>query len=168
MGEDSITGCAKRRRSNNAESNAFSYAEVDDEELQELDDDFIEEPFAKKRTGRLKGSRRAFYRQKRVLADRTITQSTPGTYAYNSRRIEVTDPGVLDALNEIYDERGTFDHIPGIGHDFNGIRYAQYFGRLDKAGTIGRLWTIVLSSDRKVYQLNENEKTMFQHNQSHR
>ena len=36
FGEDSIAGRAKRRRSNNAEMNLFSYAEVDDvEELQE-------------------------------------------------------------------------------------------------------------------------------------
>ena len=62
------------------------------------------------------------------------------------------------ALNEMYAERGTLDRIPGIGHDFNSVRYAQYFGRLDKAGTIGRLWTIVLSSEGKVYQLNENQK----------
>ena len=133
----------------------FSYDEVDNTEV---DDDFVEEPSAKKRTGRPKGRRSAYYRPKRILPDGTITQSTPGAHTYTSKRILVTDPRVLAALNEIYAERGTFDRIPEIGHDFNGVRYAQYFGRLDKAGTIGRLWTIVLSSEGKVYQMNKNEK----------
>ena len=65
---------------------------------------------------------------------------------------------MLAALTELYDERGTLERNAGIGHELNGVRYAQYYGRLDKAGTIGRLWTIVLSSEGKVYQLNPKEK----------
>ena len=47
---------------------------------------------------------------------------------------------------------------PGLGHDYKGVRYAQYFGRLNKAGDIGALKTIILSSEKKVYQLNKKDK----------
>ena len=47
----------------------------------------------------------------------------------------------------------TFSPIAGIGHDYDGVQYAQYFGHLNKAGNIGRLQTIILSSESKVYQL---------------
>ena len=161
VGEDTIAGRAKRRRLQNAESNVFSYTEVNDdvEELQELDDDFVDEPFAKKKkpTGRPRTGQKG-KGPKRILPDGTITYAHPEARPYNARRSKVTDPRVLAALTEIYDERGTLERNPGIGHDFNGVRYAQYYGRLDKPGTIGRLWTIVLSSEGKVYQLHENEK----------
>ena len=38
------------------------------------------------------------------------------------------------------------------------MRYAQYYGRLNKAGDIGRLWTIVVSSEAKVYQMKDIDK----------
>ena len=65
---------------------------------------------------------------------------------------------MLDALDCIFNERGTIHRIPSIGHEYHGVRYAQYYGRLNKAGDIGRLWTIVLSSDGKVYQMNNKSK----------
>ena len=154
LGDESIAARAKRRRSTNPERDLFLYAEVEDDG----DDDFVEKPFAKKRTGRPRGGGSAYYHPKRQLSDGTFTQRTPGARPYNSRRIPVTDPRVLAALTEIYNERGTLDRNPGIGHEINGVRYAQYFGRLNRAGTIGRLWTIILSSEGKVYQLNNNEK----------
>ena len=85
-----------------------------------------------------------------------MTRRHPQARAYNSKRIRVTDQRVLAALNEIYAERGTFERFEGSGRDFKGVRYAQYYGRLNKAGTIGRLWTIVLSSEGKVYQMNKD------------
>ena len=160
FGEESIADRAKRRRLQNPESNALSYAEMNDEvtaEDTETDDEFVKVIF-KKRSGRPKGGSSSYYHPKRILPDGTTTQRTPGARPYNSSRIPVTDPRVVAALTEIYNERGTLDCNPGIGHKINGVCYAQYFGCLDRAGTIGRLWTIILSSDEKVYQINENDK----------
>ena len=155
FGEESIADRAKRRRLQNPGSAASSYAEINDEDT-ETDDEFanvvFKKPTGRPRTG-VKGKG-----PKRVLPDGTITHSNPEARPYNSRRAKVTDPRVLAALTEIYAERGTLDRNVGVGHEINGARYAQYYGRLDKAGTIGRLWTIVLSSEGKVYQLNNNEK----------
>ena len=38
------------------------------------------------------------------------------------------------------------------------VWYAQYYGRLNKDGDIGRLWTIVVSSEGKVYQMEDIDK----------
>ena len=160
FGEESIADRAKRRRLQNPESNALSYAEMNDEvtaEDTETDDEFVKVIF-KKRSGRPKGGSSSYYHPKRILPDGTTTQRTPGARPYNSRRAKVTDPRILAALTEIYNERGTFERRLGVGNEINGARYAQYYGRLDKEGTFGRLWTIVLSSEGKVYQLNKNEK----------
>ena len=64
--------------------------------------------------------------------------------------------------------KDTIKRRPGIGHGLrecqgypNGsklVNYAQYYGRLNKAGDIGSLKTIVLSTAGKVYQLNDNGK----------
>ena len=132
--------------------NNQTYNDDDDE----FDEDFLDKP-KKQPTGRPRTGQKG-HGPKRILPECTITTAHPEARPYNSRRSKVTDPWVLAALNEIYAERGTFDRIEGIGHDFNGVRYAQYYGRLDKTGTIGRLWTIVLSSEGKVYQLNKHEK----------
>ena len=40
-----------------------------------------------------------------------------------------------------------------MGHEYDGIRYAQWYGRLQKGGDPVQLYTIILSSDAKVYQL---------------
>ena len=155
VGEDSIAARAKRRRLTNAEMNLFVNDETHDVE-DESDEDFVDKP-KKQPTGRPRTGQKG-HGPRRILPDGTITTAHPDARPYNSRRIPVTNPQVLSVLNEIYAERGTFEHNHGIGHDFKGVRYAQYFGRLDKDGTFGRLWTIVLSSEGKVYQLNNKEK----------
>ena len=132
------------------------HSEVNDDDDDELDDDFVDAP-KKQPTGRPRTGQKG-HGPRRILPDGTITTAHPEARPYNARRMKVTDLRVLAALNEISAERGTFERIAGIGHDFKGVRYAQYFGRLDKDGTFGRLWTIVLSSEGKVYQMNKNEK----------
>ena len=137
----------------------FAYDEViadEEEEYVPSENDDFEAP-KKKRTGRPRTGQKGLG-PRRILPDGSITRSHPEARPYNARRAKVTDPAVLAALNAIYAERGTFDRKEGVGHDFNGIRYAQYYGRLDKEGAIGRLWTIVLSSEGKVYQMKRHEK----------
>ena len=105
----------------------------------------VEPPMKKKKSD--------YYRPKRVLADGTVTQSTPGVRKYAARRIKVTDPRVLAVLNDLYDKMDSLKRNAGVGHEYDGVRYAQYYGRLNKAGDIGRLKTYFLSSEQKVYQL---------------
>ena len=64
----------------------------------------------------------------------------------------------MNVPKELYKKRVKLTRFPGVGHDFNGVRYAQYYGRMDNAGAIGHLQTIILSSEKKVYQLNEKDK----------
>ena len=81
-----------------------------------------------------------------------------GNRKYTSKRKPVTNRTVLNVLKKMYKKRENMTRFPGHGHNYNGVYYAQYFGRLNKAGDFGKLKTIILSSDQKVYQLNENDK----------
>ena len=91
-----------------------------------------------------------------------------GTRAYNSKRIAVTDPYLKFALNHIWQRKDLYKRNPENGHMFQGmvrrmgkyanVRFAEYYGRLNKAGDIGNLQTIILSTEGKVYQLNDNGK----------
>ena len=49
-------------------------------------------------------------------------------------------------------EQGQSIFAPGIGR-YAQVRFAEYYGRLKKAGDMGPLHTIILSSEGKVYQL---------------
>ena len=86
-----------------------------------------------------------------------------GTRAYNSKRIAVTDPYLKFALNHIWQSKALYKRNPENGHMFQGlrrridkyadVRFAEYYGRLNKAGVMGPLHNIILSSQGKVYQL---------------
>ena len=81
-----------------------------------------------------------------------------GNRKYTSKRKPVTNRTVLNVLKKLYKKRENMTRFPGHGHNYNGVYYAQYFGRLNKAGDFGKLKTIILSTDQKVYQLNEKDK----------
>ena len=53
-----------------------------------------------------------------------------------------------------------FGYLPEVGHTFghSDVRYAKYYGRLNKAGDICQLHTIILSCEGKVYQIDEKDK----------
>jgi hypothetical protein len=101
-----------------------------------------------------KKKRKFVSRPVRTLPDGTKTQKKEGARAYNSRRTKVTDPRVLEVLDDMYRERMTYLNLPGVGHKcHHGVLYAPYFGRLKKEGHNGRLRNIVISSEKKVYML---------------
>ena len=77
--------------------------------------------------------------------------------AYHSKRNFVTDERVIAALDYMRDNEATYVRIPGEGIDRDGVRYAHYYGKLDKFGNVGFLKTIILSSELKVYQCEEHE-----------
>jgi len=92
----------------------------------------------------------------RTMEDGTKTQKKEGARAYNSRRIKVTDPRVLEVLDDMYRERMHYVNRAGAGHKFSdGVEYAPYFGRLKKEGFYGKLRNIILSSEKKVYLMME-------------
>ena len=87
-----------------------------------------------------------------------VIDKKTGNRKYTSRRKPVTNRIVMNVLQHLYKKKGKMTRMPGLGHDYKGVRYAQYYGRLNKAGDIGTLKTIILSSEKKVYQLNEKDK----------
>ena len=69
----------------------------------------------------------------------------------------MTDPVTLDILDRMYKDRLRYNRKAGIGQKSrHGVRYAHFFGRLNKAGDTGIHRTVVLSSEKKVYMLMEN------------
>ena len=97
------------------------------------------------------------------MEDGTKTQKKEGARADTSKRLPVTDPDVLYALDELFKKKETLKRRPGFGYFFGRLKpvhYAQYYGRLNKDGDIGTLKTIILSSEIKVYQLNDDGKHM--------
>ena len=65
----------------------------------------------------------------------------------------VTDPDTLHALHSM--ARGVYSYSRKLfqGVNFNGTRYAFYFGRINSGGAIGLVTNIVLSSEQKVYNI---------------
>ena len=99
------------------------------------------------------------YAEPRVVnEDGTISRKKLGARKYQSRRMKVTKRVLMTVLKNLYKSRAKMTRFPGTGHDYNGVRYAQYYGCLNKAGDIGCLQTIILSNEKKVYQLTENDK----------
>ena len=84
----------------------------------------------------------------------------PATRSYNKKTIQVTDHNVLRVLQSIRLNKALKTRIPEVGHTFThtNVRYAKYYGRLNKAWDIGQLNTIILSSEGKVYQIEEKDK----------
>ena len=67
--------------------------------------------------------------------------------------IIVTDPTILRALKYLTENVYNYSRKPFRGIDINGVRYAFYFGKVSTGGTIGLSTNIVLSSDKKVYNV---------------
>ena len=86
-----------------------------------------------------------------------------GTRSYNKRREPVTDEELKRVLNRIQMGKRLRDHQPeqgqcifysgGLVLRYAHVCFAEYYGRLNKAGDMGPLHTIILSSEGKVYQL---------------
>ena len=65
----------------------------------------------------------------------------------------VTDPTVLRALNYMAENVDDYVRNTFKGVDIKGVRYAFYYGKINTSGAIGILSTVVLSSDKKVYNI---------------
>ena len=52
---------------------------------------------------------------------------------------------------------------PFRGVDINGTRYAFYFGKVSTGGAIGLSTNIVLSSDKKVYNISDIQRPVEMH-----
>ena len=133
----------------------------EDDANEKMGDDTGEEiEHPKKKQRAVKTSRKTGQKgrgPKRVLPDGSITHAHPEARKYTSRRTKVTNPRVLEVLVLMYRNMLTFKRRVGLGHKCcHGVRYAQFFGRLNQAGDIGTLRTVVLSSEKKVYKLEEN------------
>ena len=72
--------------------------------------------------------------------------------------IVVSDPKVLFALRRLSDDVYNYARNPFRGVDINGTRYAFYFGKVSTGGTIGLSTNIVLSSDKKVYNISDIQR----------
>ena len=48
--------------------------------------------------------------------------------------------------------------MPGVGYQPKRVNYAQYYGCLNNDEDIGTLKTIILSSEGKVYHVNDDNK----------
>ena len=65
----------------------------------------------------------------------------------------MTDPKILRALRVMADSVYTYTRKQFQGVNINGVRYAFYFGKVGTGGNIGMATNIVLSSDKKVYDI---------------
>ena len=75
----------------------------------------------------------------------------------------MTDPKILHALKLMAANVFTYSRNPFKGVDINGVRYTFYFGKVSTGGTIGMSTNIVLSSDKKVYNISEIERPVEMH-----
>ena len=80
------------------------------------------------------------------------TQPTSRVYAKKTSNV-VTDPKVLYALKLMASNVYTYSRKQFQGVNINGVRYAFYFGKVGTGGNIGMATNIVLSSDKKVYDI---------------
>ena len=69
--------------------------------------------------------------------------------------VVVTDPKVLRALRQLNDDVYNYSRNQFRGVDINGVRYAFYFGKISTGGVIGMSTNIILSSDKKVYNVSD-------------
>ena len=84
----------------------------------------------------------------------TSQLTQPDNRVYTKKVLKlVTDPVVLFALHSMARNIYSYSRKPFQGVDFNGVRYAFYFGKINKGAMIGLVTNIVLSSERKVYNI---------------
>ena len=69
----------------------------------------------------------------------------------------VTDPDTLYTLKYMVDNVHSYSRNPFKGLDINGVRSAFYFGKVSNGGNIGMATNIVLSSNKKVYNISDVE-----------
>ena len=84
-----------------------------------------------------------------------IKQEVPQKMYSKKATIVVSDPKVLLALRRMSDDVYNYARNPFRGIDINGTRYAFYFGKVSTGGAIGLSTSIVLSSDKKVYNVSD-------------
>ena len=72
----------------------------------------------------------------------------------------VTDPNILHALRYLTDNVQTYSRNVFKGVDINGVRYAFYFGTVNKKNTFGMSTNIVLSSEKKVFNVSNIENAV--------
>ena len=76
----------------------------------------------------------------------------PRTYAKKQNKL-VTNPAVLHALRLMARNVYSYSRKPFQGVNINGVRYAFYFGKINTGSTIGLVNNIVLSNEKKVYNI---------------
>ena len=80
---------------------------------------------------------------------------------YNKKKPKnVTDPDTLHALKYMIDNAQTYKRNPFKGLEINGVRYAFYFGKVGNGGTFAMSKNIVLSSDKKVFNVSDAENPL--------
>ena len=160
VGDEPIAKRTKRKKQCDAEMNLFVNDDTDGcgsvASNEESADHFVDKPFATK-----KKQPKSSYKKKKkyilgprvVLPDGRITRRNPNSRPYKSRIERVYSRSVIYDLNDIFTKKSNFQRVMGKGHDYVNVRYAQFYGNLTRGGDPVRLETIVLSSEKKVYQL---------------
>ena len=86
-----------------------------------------------------------------------LAQTQPATYTKKAM-VVVNDPKVLYALKLMASSVYNYAREPFKGTNINGVRYAFYFGKISTGGVVGMATNIVLSSEKKVYNIAEIER----------
>ena len=86
-----------------------------------------------------------------------LAQTQSRIYAKKASNV-VTDPKILYALKLMASSVYTYSREPFKGLDINGVRYAFYFGKISTGGVVGMSTNIVLSSEKKVYNVADIER----------
>jgi hypothetical protein len=91
--------------------------------------------------------------------DQKVIQTVQKPRNYTKKAVNVvTNPDVLAALKHMADSVYTYRRNPFVGEQLGNFRYAFYYGKLNSNNAIGLITTIVLSSEKKVYNItNINE-----------
>ena len=79
-------------------------------------------------------------------------QTQPVSYTKKAS-VVVTDPKILYALRQLCGNVYKYSRNFFRGTDINGVRYAFYFGKVGSGDAIGLSTNIVLSSEKKVYNV---------------
>ena len=97
----------------------------------------------------------------RAFPSNKLAQTQPEQRVY-AKKISpvVTDPKVLYALKLMASSVYSYSRDPFKGMDIEGVRYAFYYGKINKGGLVGMCTNIVLSSDLKVYNISNVDAIM--------
>ena len=157
LGEESVAQRTKKRNLNNPETDVFIDGETDEcgsVDSDEGSNDDFQPPTKKKNTKSGYKKKKKYSHGPRVaLPGGKVSRRRPGARVYNSRKEMVLNFPVVRALNYIFDNKDNMIRLAGQGYDHDGIRYAQFYGHLKRGGEPVLLRNIILSSDKKVYQM---------------